>query len=142
MMSQELASAEIETAVDPNFRYKATGTSDLANNMRSIKWILGYAKRAYLNLVKKGDWDACLQKAPGKSAFLSDNTPKEQPTKFDTQTADTATSSLSGFCSTCFNCGDDHQLKDCPLPRDRERIAKARAKYPTWVKINEQRRKW
>ena len=142
MMAQELASAEIETAVDPNFRYKATGTSDLANNMRSIKWILGYAERAYRNLVKKGDWDACLQKAPGKSAFLSDNTTKEQPTKFDNQTAPTTASSSSGFRSTCFNCGDDHQLKDCPLPRDRERVAKARAKHPTWVKINEQRHKW
>jgi hypothetical protein len=142
MMTQELASAEIETAVDPNFRYKATGTSDLANNMRSIKWILGYAERAYRNLVKKGDWDACLQKAPGKSAFLTENTTHEQPTKFDSQTAATAASSSSGFRSTCFNCGGDHRLKDCPHPRDRDRIAKARSKHPSWIKINEQRHKW
>ncbi|XP_059613632.1 zinc finger CCHC domain-containing protein 8 homolog [Phlebotomus argentipes] len=28
--------------------------------------------------------------------------------------------------SSCFNCGDSHTLSDCPLPRNQERIRKAR----------------
>ena len=91
----------------------------LKNDIKSAQYVLAYAERAYRDLLQSGEWDRCLQKTPGKAAFLGK---AEQPTEFSDKNS-------TGNHIGCFNCGShDHSLRDCPHPRDEERIARNRAK--------------
>ena len=39
---------------------------------------------------------------------------------------------LNDFCrpkKACFNCGEEHDLKDCPLPRDFNRINQRKREF-------------
>lgn len=122
----------------------------MGNDIKTVKHILSYAEKHYRNLLRKGEWDACLQKAPGKSAFLGDNGQLKllkQPTRFNPSTSRTAPTEKSStlgdiFKWGCFNCGEDHMIRECPYERDAERIARNRAKHPMYIKFKERNHRW
>ena len=106
------------------FNISATGEKGLSNDKNSAKYVLAYAERAYRDLLQSGEWDKCLQKAPGQSAFNATG----QAIKFN----DEHSTTNHNRDTACFNCGSkEHILRDCPHPRDPERIARNRAKHPT-----------
>ena len=141
----QLIDTEIQAAIDPSFQFHGQGTIRLGNNMKSVKHILSYAETHYRNLLRKGEWDECLQKKPGKSAFIADSQGgQEQPTQFRLPSSDRRTN-RDGIDppGECFNCGSTtHKLRDCPLPRDNVRIEANRAKHPAYVKMKERLHKW
>ena len=134
-MEKQLMAAEIQRSVDPTFIVAPTGASqsDMGNNMKTINYIHGFAQVAYRNLVQQGEWDAVLQSVPGKSALILQNpaahTQAQQPTAFNGDSHkhhEIRTWELG----KCFNCGGDHMLRDCKVPRDKARIEANRAKHP------------
>ena len=109
--------AVIHGQLGDEFGIQAGDTSDLQNDMKSVRYILAYIERAYRDLLQSGDWDECLQKMPGKSSFLADDAASKQTTKFNRD------SSGSTGKETCFNCGSkDHSLANCPHPIDQELV--------------------
>ena len=135
----EMERAYVRTSIRAQlteFNIAATGEKGLLNDKHSAKYVLAYAERAYRDLVQSGEWDKCLQKPPGKSAFNA--TGGEQPTEVSERPPHGNTE------SPCFNCGStEHLLKDCPLPRDSERIARNKAKHPVFKRFQNRRpHKW
>jgi hypothetical protein len=140
-MQKDLDDADISSSMDPSFRLRSN-VSSLGNNIRSAKYVLTYAEKAYRNLLRKGNWDACLQKPPGQSAFTAG---AQQPTMFSAPgtTPPTQTAKSKDTINTCFNCGDPNcKLDECPHPRDEARIKLNRAKHPSFIRRNELRAKW
>jgi len=143
----QLVDAEIQTAIDPTHQFHGQGSISLGNNMKSVKHILSYAETHYRNLLRKGEWDECLQKKPGKSAFLADGSNSQhggsqQPLDFRTPSTGDK-SKESNFSNGCFNCGSTaHRLSDCPHPRDNELIERNRAKHPAYIKMKERNHRW
>ena len=121
----EMERAYVRTSIRAQlteFNIQTSGDKGLTNNKESAKYVLAYAEKAYRDLLQSGEWDKCLQKTPGKSAFIgnSNGDPgldfNKGEDKFDSD--------------GCFNCGSkEHRLADCPLPQDEERIAKNKARH-------------
>ena len=139
-MQKDLDDADISSTMDPSFRLRSN-VSSLGNNLRSAKYILSYAEKAYRNLLRKGNWDACLQKPPGASAFTAG---AQQPTIFNPPSITPAQRGPPREGSnTCFNCGQPNcKLDECPQPRDEARIKRNREKHPSFIRRNELRVKW
>ena len=97
-LQEDLADAEINSKIDPNYRLRVRNTTALQNDLHSAKYVLNYAERTYRRLVKDGQWDACLQKTPGKSGFVM------QPTQFssDGTSSRADASHNTGNNNTCF----------------------------------------
>ena len=123
-MLKQLTNAEIQAAINPSyvFTLNAQGASVLGNDMKSVKFTLEYADKAYHNFVREGKWDACLQKPPGSSSFVAAGVPLQPPGSDQPPP--------TGHKNACFNCGGDHHIRDCTVPRDRARIAKNRSLHP------------
>ena len=142
----ELIDTEIQVSIDPSYQFRHPGSFAMGNNIKTVKHILSYAEKHYRNLLRKGEWDACLQKVPGKSAFLGDHgsLKLKQPTKFNSGTTAPGDKNgeTDGYEGGCFNCGEDHLLRDCPYERDPERIARNRAKHPMYIKLKERNHRW
>ena len=136
----QLIDAEIQTAIDPSYQFHGQGSVRLGNNMKSVKHILSYAETHYRNLLRKGEWDECLQKKPGKSTFFTaDGKQIPQPREFKQPNG----SERKETMDECFNCGSTtHRLSQCPLPRDNDRIERNRAKHPAYIKMKERLHKW
>jgi hypothetical protein len=83
--------------------------------MKGATYVLEYAGKAYYTLCQRGDWDKCLQQAPGESAMINPHSHHDE-----------STSELK-----CFNCGGPHHLRRCPKPRDQSTIDKNRNIHPT-----------
>lgn len=136
---QELFDVDLKVSLNPGYlkAIKSTGITVLTNDMASVKFILAYAEKAYRNYVRSGEWDKCLQKPPGQSAFMANqqpNAPGSQPMRFN-QTGSSAQPSISKT-NACFNCEDENcNLKICPHERDAERIARNKAKHPRYISL-------
>ena len=105
----ELTQLEIQQSLDPNFCFGSV--SDIKNDINKIKFTLGFADSLYVWLQEDGTWNKCLQQPPGTSTFLLEagKIPKEDPPEFT-------------WTSSCFNCGQDHNLRDCPFVKDDKQI--------------------
>eukprot|EP00536_Pseudo-nitzschia_multiseries_P016453 jgi/Psemu1/328251/estExt_fgenesh1_pg.C_11190003 len=113
---------------------RKAGAQVLANEIESVKYILEYANAAYEDLTKDGKWNEVLQRAPGEASFVSQadcmRSARQQPTTFS-QSANGASQSPPPGVWKSFNCGKPgHMIKDCPEPRDSERIQRNRAMVP------------
>ena len=137
-LQEDLADAEINSEIDPNYRLRVNNTTSLGNTLHSARYVLTYAERTYRRLVKGGEWDACLQKVPGKAGFIA-----QQPRQFSHDEDKNANNRSKSNNNTCFNCGEvGCRLETCPHPRDEERIAANKAKHPTFIRLKKQREKW
>ena len=76
-MQDDLANQEILASLYSNSKYSPSGNCDLKNDMASAEHVLAYVELIYQKQFKDGKWDAIINKAPGKYAFLT-----EQSTKF------------------------------------------------------------
>ena len=116
--------AGIRYQLDSEFGIRSS-SSDLKNNMKSAKYTLAYAEKAYRDLLQSGHWDKALQQTPGESAFFSqgntDGRQPEQPLDFRRN---------RNTVGPCHNCGSTtHQLNQCPHPIDEARVAASKAKF-------------
>ena len=108
-MLKQLTNAEIQTAINPSYviTLNAQGAAVLGNDMKSVKFTLEYADKAYHNFICEGKWDACLQKPPGASTFVAAGVPLQPPSsdhppptghKMPASTAAVITESTSAPC--------------------------------------------
>jgi hypothetical protein len=142
LLQGQLNHSEINDEIDPNFRLRLRNDDgdSLKNNLLSAKYILNYAERAYRRLVRDGTWDEQLQKPPGASGFLGQAT---QPSHFQAPSGKPRSPPKSHPPNTCFNCEEPGcRVETCPQPRDTERIARNKAKHPTFIRLQESRHKW
>ena len=143
-LQEELADAEINNEIDPNYRLRVFHTSTLSNDLHSAKYVINYAERTYRRLLKDGTWDNRMQQPPGVSGFIGQ---AQQPNVFTPSTTGTVPSTGSRpkgtATGTCFNCEQPNcSLGTCPHPRDEERIARNKAKHPVWIRLKQQRHRW
>ena len=105
----ELTQLEIQQSLDPNFCFGSV--SNIKNDINTVKFTLGFADSLYVWLQEDGTWNKCLQRPPGTSTFLSQSgkIPQDDPPEFI-------------WMSGCFNCGQDHNLRDCPFVKDDKQI--------------------
>ena len=78
----------------------------------TVQHTTNLASSMYSRLKNKGDWVADVkQKKNVYPGFKDTKPPSSRPKR------------------TCWNCGEDHMLNDCPKPRDEARIKKAVEKF-------------
>lgn len=118
---KQLMASRLQASIT-KFNLAPTGADLLKNDLATVDFVLEYASRAYNDLYQNGDWDGCINAPPGAA---SHHTPANPPT-----------TPKRGL--TCFNCGKDHHLRDCPIPRDEERISKARTAHPNGTRSQQQ----
>jgi len=98
----------------------------LENNPRvnpTVEAILGTAIELYTEMITDGTWLGAGSKAK-ESIF--------QATKIDaTQGSKATTTTLK-----CWNCGGNHNLKACKLPKNQAKIDAAKKKFMEWKKKN------
>ena len=138
-MTSSLNYATITNSIDPsyNLAMSASGAEVLANDMKSVHFALNFANQLYTDHCQQGQWEAVLQRPPGEAAFtavLNGGSPVVNPPPATLP---------EGW--KCFNCGEAHHLRDCPLPRDAAKILKNRSNHPRGTKgtnNNKARFKW
>ena len=87
----------------------------LENNIKTVYYVLKYARTVYNDFIQRGIWDKCINATPGKSGLLSTN-------------PGTGTVSVNYKCFNC-NAVGDHTVKDCPKPADKEQIKLKREEF-------------
>lgn len=116
----------IQRSINPNYDmiHGAQGLV-LRNDEATATFVLTFAEKAYREAVNKGEWDECLQRPPGKSAFIqhppspSHPLPISGPSPLPQRNKD-----------ACWNCGSfEHRLSDCPHPRDDAKIRTSKLKH-------------
>ena len=108
-LKRQLFSSQLQSDLD-DLIVPIGNASHLGNDLKGANYVLNYAGKAFYTLSQRGDWDKCLQQPAGEAAAHI------------AAGGDTSSSGIS-----CFNCGDGHHLRHCPLPRDHAKITKARA---------------
>jgi hypothetical protein len=114
-LKKQLMAARLQASIT-KLKLAPAGSNLLSNDMNTVKFVLEYANRAYLDLFQSGEWDAIINATPGAAshhtpaAGVPPTTPRRP--------------------LTCINCGKDHHLRDCTEVRDEAKVAKARAAHP------------
>jgi hypothetical protein len=119
-LAKQLFAAELQASITCSLIVPTGDKTSLQNNLVGANYVLKYANTAFYTLSQRGAWDKCLQQVPGQSANVN---PHETPPT-GAPTPDTSAP------IRCFNCDGNHHLRQCSVPRDHKRIAKARGEHP------------
>ena len=101
----------MELQASINMSMLSTGVH-LGNNMKTVDYVLKYARTVYNDFVQKGMWDKRINATPGQSGLLS--------------ITDTVSENY-----VCFNCGKKvhHKKENCPEPVNKEQQQLERDKF-------------
>ena len=68
----DLISIELQASIN-NSLITLVGGINLKNDMKTVHYVLKYARLVYNNFVQKGEWDKCINGTPSQSGLLTTN---------------------------------------------------------------------